>query len=96
MDHFSSFRLFIRLVETKSLTRAAADLEMPRSIASKLLADLEMRLGEKLVKDSRQFRLTAEGNRYYGEVRPLMAELGVAADERSAATVCGIAVNPCG
>lgn len=96
MDHFTSFRLFIRLVETKSLSRAAADLEMPRSIASKLLADLEMRLGEKLVKDSRQFRLTAEGNRYYGEVRPLMAQLGVVGDEPKAAVARGMAVNPCG
>lgn len=77
MDQFSSFRLFIRLVETRSLTRAAADLEIPRSIANKLLADLEMRLGEKLVKDSRDFRLTSEGKRYYGEIRPLMAQIGV-------------------
>lgn len=58
------------------MTRAASDLEMPRSTAIKLLADLESRLGEKLVKSSRTFGLTDEGARYFGQVRPLMAHLG--------------------
>lgn len=81
MDQFSSFRLFIRLVETKSLTRAAADLEMPRTIASKLLAALELRLGQKLVKEARQFSLTAEGYRYYGQLRTLMPLVTVVGPE---------------
>lgn len=77
MDHFSAVRVFIRVVETGSITRAAAHLDMPKSTASKLLAELEKHLGARLVnRTTRAVSLSDEGQRYYREVAPLMARLG--------------------
>ena len=77
MDHFNAVRVFIRVVETGSITRAAAHLTMPKSTASKLLADLEEALGVRLLnRTTRAVSLTDEGARYYREAAPLLARLG--------------------
>ena len=77
MDHFSAIRVFVRIVETGSITRAAAHLAMPKSTASKLLAALEASLGVKLIhRTTRAISVTDEGARYYREAAPLLAQLG--------------------
>ncbi|MEB2400822.1 MAG: LysR family transcriptional regulator [Alcaligenaceae bacterium] len=76
MDHFNAIRVFIRVVETSSITRAAARLTMPKSTASKLLAELEAALGVRLLnRTTRAVSLTDEGTRYYRQVAPLLARL---------------------
>lgn len=76
MDHFSAIRVFIRVVETSSITRAAAHLSMPKSTASKLLAELEVALGVRLLnRTTRAISMTDEGSRYYREVAPLLSRL---------------------
>src|SRR6218665_158026 len=50
---------------------------MPKSTASKLLAELEASLGVRLLnRTTRAVTLTDEGSRYYQEVAPLMSRLG--------------------
>jgi LysR family transcriptional regulator, regulator for bpeEF and oprC len=76
MNQFDAIRVFTRMVETGSLTKAAASLAMPKSTASKLLAELEAHLGAKLLQRStRSFSLTNEGEDYYERVTRLMAHL---------------------
>ncbi|WP_095989409.1 LysR family transcriptional regulator [Cystobacter fuscus] len=76
MDQFAAIRLFLRVVETGSLTRAAAQLGMPKSSASKLLSELEGHLGVKLLsRSTRVVKLTGEGSEYYQQVSPILLRL---------------------
>ncbi|WP_312793774.1 LysR family transcriptional regulator [Tianweitania sp.] len=76
MDQFAAIRVFLRTVEAGSMTRAAADIGMPKSTASKLLSQLEAHLGTKLLQRStRAFALTAEGSEYYKRAGSLLANL---------------------
>lgn len=79
MDQFSAIRVFIRTVDTGSLTRAASHLGIPKSTASKLLAELEAHLGVKLLnRSTRAIKLTDEGSAYYRQVSAIMLRLGEA------------------
>jgi DNA-binding transcriptional LysR family regulator len=82
MDHLLSIRIFQRIVETRSFTKAAAHLALPRSTVSKFLKELEEHLGIKLVqRTTRTVTLTAEGAEYYQRISKLVAKL----DETEAA-----------
>jgi LysR family transcriptional regulator, regulator for bpeEF and oprC len=76
MDQFAAIRAFMRIVETGSLTKAASTLGMPKSTVSKLLANLEVHLGTKLLlRSTRSVSLTTEGAAYYEQVGQVMANL---------------------
>lgn len=76
MDHLLAIRTFQRIVETRSFTRAAAHLDMPRSTVSKLLRELETHLGVKLLqRTTRTVTLTPEGAEYYRKVCDIVAVL---------------------
>lgn len=49
MDRFQAVRLFIRVVDLGSFSKAAADLGMGQPSATKLVAQLEKRLGSRLL-----------------------------------------------
>ncbi len=49
MDRIDLYRIFVRVVETRSFTRAADTLRMPRSSVSAAIAALESRLGARLL-----------------------------------------------
>ncbi len=79
MNQLVAMRVFVRLVETESFSRAASQLSMPRSSASKLIYDLEAYLGVRLVqRTTRQVTVTPEGIAYYEHAARLLAELDVA------------------
>ncbi|MEJ5081397.1 LysR family transcriptional regulator [Ochrobactrum sp. MYb379] len=74
MDRYNAVRIFIRTVEAGSLSRAASTLDMPKSTASKFLADLEADLGTNLIQRStRSLSLTEEGEEYYALIAPLIS-----------------------
>lgn len=76
MDHLTAIRAFQRIVETRSFTKAAAHLGMPRSSVSKALQELEQHLGTKLLqRTTRAVTLTMEGAEYYRKVSQLVARL---------------------
>lgn len=82
MDHLLAIRTFQRIVETRSFTKAAAHLALPRSTVSKALKELEEHLGIKLVqRTTRTVTLTNEGAEYYQKISKLVARL----DETEAA-----------
>lgn len=76
MDHLAAIRTFQRIVETRSFTKAAAHLGMPRSTVSKSLKELEAHLGIRLIqRTTRSVTLTPEGTEYYRRISRLIARL---------------------
>jgi DNA-binding transcriptional LysR family regulator len=66
MDRLEAMRLFARVVDRRSFTQAANDLEIPRSTATQVIKQLEDRLGVKLLqRTTRTVRPTLDGEAYY-------------------------------
>jgi DNA-binding transcriptional LysR family regulator len=66
MDRLDAMRLFARIVERRSFTMAAHDMEIPRSTATKVIAELETRLGARLLqRTTRVVRPTLDGEAFY-------------------------------
>lgn len=76
MDRIDRFRIFTRVVECASFTRAADQLGLPRSTVSAAIAELEQRLGTRLLQRStRQLQLTPEGCAFYERGLRVLADL---------------------
>lgn len=73
MSHFDEMKMFVRIVEAGSISKAADQLDVAKSGVSRRLADLENRLGVKLInRTTRRSSLTEAGAAYYrGAVRLL-------------------------
>lgn len=66
MDQIQAMRVFTRIVELGSFSRAAERLQLPRATVSNVLKRLEQRLGVRLlIRTTRQVQITAEGTLYY-------------------------------
>jgi len=66
MDRLDAMRLFVRIVERRSFTVASNDIEMPRSTATKVIAEMESRLGVRLLqRTTRVVRPTLDGEAFY-------------------------------
>jgi DNA-binding transcriptional LysR family regulator len=66
MDRLDAMRLFVRIVERRSFTLAANDMEIPRSTATKVIAEMEVRLGARLLqRTTRVVRPTLDGEAFY-------------------------------
>ena len=66
----SELLAFTRIVEAKSLSRAAAELSTPRATIGRRLARLEERLGVRLLRrTTRALALTDAGNAFYRHAR---------------------------
>lgn len=66
MDRLDAMRLFTRVVERRSFTQAAHDLDVPRSTATQVIQQLEDRLGARLLqRTTRTVRPTLDGEAYY-------------------------------
>lgn len=69
-------RLFARIVERKSFTRAAEDLSLPRSTVTESIKQLEARLGVRLLqRTTRQVRPTLDGEAYYRRCLAILADI---------------------
>ncbi|WP_456618609.1 MULTISPECIES: LysR family transcriptional regulator [unclassified Bradyrhizobium] len=76
MDRFDTMRLFVRLVERRSFTAAAADLGLPRSTASEVLRSLEAHLGVRLLeRTTRHVTPTLDGEEYYRRCVAILSEV---------------------
>ena len=70
---------FARVVEAKSLSRAAAELGVPRATIGRRLARLEGRLGTRLLRrTSRILALTDAGERFYQHARVVLDSIAQA------------------
>ena len=80
MADLNSLIVFARVVEANSFSEAARRLKMPTSTVSRRVADLEERLGVRLLERStRRLRLTDVGSEVLVQARRV-AELGDAVD----------------
>lgn len=76
MDRLDTLRLFGRIVELGSFSRAAAELGVPRASATHAIQQLEARLGTRLLeRTTRQVRPTVDGLAYYQRSAAALAEL---------------------
>lgn len=71
--------VFTKVVETKSFTGAAEQLGLPKSTVSRKLAQLEERLGVRLVqRTTRKLALTDIGEAYYERAARIVSDLAAA------------------
>lgn len=76
MDQVQAMRVFVRIVEAESFSRAAEKLGLPRATVSQTLKRLELRLGVRLLqRTTRQVQVTDEGMLYYQRCVQLLAEI---------------------
>lgn len=76
MDRFDAMRVFTRIVERRSFTKAADDLDLPRSSVTDAVQGLEARLGVRLLqRTTRQVSPTLDGEAYYQRCISLIADL---------------------
>lgn len=76
MDSLHAMRIFARVVETGSFTKAADSLDIPLATASRLVHDLEAQLRVKLLRrTTRTVSVTADGEAYYERTVHLVREL---------------------
>ncbi len=83
---------FTRIVEAKSLSRAAAELNVPRATIGRRLARLEKRLGTRLLRrTTRSLSLTDGGETFYRQARIVLDALATAEESvrRSGNAICG-------
>lgn len=85
MDRLQSMRVFATVVETGSFSRAAEQLQLSATAASRHVAELEKHLGAQLLQRStRRLNLTGVGAEYYDRCRLILADVEEA--EAQAAT----------
>ena len=76
MDRIDLFRIFTRVVDCTSFTRAADTLGMPRSSVSAAVAELEGRVGARLLhRPTRRVTLTQAGPVFYERCLALIADV---------------------
>lgn len=76
MDRFDAMRVFTRIVERRSFSKAADDLGLPRSSVTDAVKGLEARLGVQLLqRTTRQVSPTLDGEAYYQRCLSLIADV---------------------
>src|SRR5919108_2969133 len=76
MDKFRAMEVFVRVVETGGITRAADSLRLPKATAATLLQKLETSLGVKLLnRTTRRVSVTPDGAAYYERCVSILAQV---------------------
>jgi len=76
MDRLDIMRLLVRVIERRSFTAAAADLDLPRSTATEAVKRLEARLGVRLLeRTTRVVTPTLDGEAYYRRCLSILADV---------------------
>jgi len=92
MDRLQSMRVFSKIVELGSFTRAGDVLNMSNAVITRHMAELEQHLGSRLLhRTTRSLSLTVAGEAYLARVRQILQDI-LDADEAVAAD----AKNPAG
>ncbi len=76
MDRFQAMSTFVTVVETGGFASAARKLEVSPSVVSRVVTELEERLGVRLLtRTTRVVRLTDAGRGYFEDCRRILGEL---------------------
>lgn len=85
MDRFQEMRAFVAVVDSGSFVRAADALAVSKTAVSRLVGDLEARLGTRLLhRTTRRLSLTPEGEVFHDRCRQLLDGVAEAEAELSA------------
>lgn len=91
MDRFQEMRTFTAVVDAGSFVRAAEDVGLSKAAVSRIVSELEARLGVRLLhRTTRRLSLTPEGEVFVERCRELLAgveEAEAEISERSGAAV---------
>ena len=76
MNKLQAMQVFVRVVETGGMTRAADSLLIPKATATTLIQQLEAALGVKLLnRTTRSVSVTTDGAAYYSRCVAILAEV---------------------
>jgi DNA-binding transcriptional LysR family regulator len=76
MDQIQTMRVFARVVEAGSFTRAASSLDLPKGTVTKLVQHLEGRLKVRLLnRTTRRVTVTPDGAAYYERTARVLNDL---------------------
>jgi LysR family transcriptional regulator for bpeEF and oprC len=76
MNKLQAMQVFVRVVETGTMTRAADSLQMPKATATTLIQQLEASLGVKLLnRTTRSVSVTTDGAAYYPRCVAILAQI---------------------
>ncbi|ELI8096935.1 LysR family transcriptional regulator [Yersinia enterocolitica] len=76
MDRIDAMRVFIRVVEQRSFTQTAQDLNLPRSSVTDAIKQLERRLNVRLLqRTTRHVSPTLDGEAYYQRCLRIIADI---------------------
>ncbi|MDN0083581.1 LysR family transcriptional regulator [Crenobacter sp. SG2305] len=88
MDRFLEMRVFNAVVDSGSFIRAAEALDLSKAAVSRYIAELEGRLGVRLLhRTTRRLSLTEEGQVFYARSKELLAGLDEAEAEITSRSV---------
>jgi len=88
MDKFLEMKTFATVVDGGSFVQAADTLGMSKPAVSRHVAELEQRLGVRLLqRTTRKLSLTEEGRLFYGRCKALLADVEVAEEEITAKSI---------
>lgn len=76
MDQLQAMRIYLRVAEMGSFTRAATQLSLPKASVSTAIQQLENSLGARLLhRTTRQVSMTPDGQMYYQRCKDLLDEV---------------------
>jgi DNA-binding transcriptional LysR family regulator len=85
MDRFDEMQAFAAVVDAGSFVRAAEALQVSKTAVSRLVGDLEARLGVRLLhRTTRKLSLTVEGEAFHARCKDLLADVEEAEAEVTA------------
>lgn len=91
MDKYQEMRVFVGVVDAASFVAAAGVLGMSKAAVSRHVADLEQRLGARLMqRTTRRLSLTQEGEVYLARCRDILASIDESEAEISTRTASAI------
>jgi DNA-binding transcriptional LysR family regulator len=88
MNKFLEMKTFVAVVDGGSFVQAADALDMSKPAVSRHVAELEQRLGVRLLqRTTRKLSLTEEGRLFYGRSKSVLADVDVAEEEITAKSI---------
>lgn len=87
MDQLRAMRVYVKVVDEGSFTKAADRLDLAPAVVTRLVAELEAHLGVRLLnRTTRSLALTQAGERYLERVQRILADIDEAATAASLET----------
>ncbi len=76
MDHLQSMRVFVKVADLGSFSKAALELQLSKAVVTRNVADLEGKLNTRLLsRTTRSFSVTEMGRVYLDKVRRIIDQL---------------------